>query len=183
MAFEPIFIDVNTGEAGDVVGKIVNFYDTYANALAHGATGLVTVRSFNQLTFLAGSAITQTAQSAGPAVDNNGMVKVALDTGLGEVYAMSKMGRFQAPIRIVIDDLGTALQSESSSSESSKEFSSFSSSSTVDMSTSSNSSSSSSSETSSSSSTVNLSTSSESSSSTSSEGTLSVSSSSSSGLP
>jgi len=183
MPFEPIMINCSKCEAegASTFGKVVNFYDTYANALAHGAAGLVAVRSFNEVDFMAGSEITQVAKTDGPTVDRHGVIKVALDTALTEVYAMSRMGRWGGPKRIVIQDVGSNLQSESSSSQSSQEFSSYSSSSTEQSETSSSSSTAGSETSSSSSSSTEASeTSSGSSSSSSSEGLVSTSSSSSS---
>jgi len=190
MAWKPFIIPYSTGEAdpAGMFGKVVNFYDTYANALAQTDTGLATIRIFDQSNGQVSTAITQSSidagTPAGPEVDVNGNIVVALDDAVGEYFLISSgSGRARNVRRIVVGAVGAALESESSSSESSQEFSSFSSSSTINLSTSSGSSSSSSSETSSSSSTLDESTSSESSSSKSSEGEVSSSSSSSSGLP
>lgn len=190
MAWKPFIIPYSTGEAdpAGMFGKVVNFYDSYANALAQTDTGLATIREFDQTNGQVGNTISQSSIDSGPptgpAVDVNGNIVVALDDSVGEYFLIcSTSGRARQVRRIVVTTAGADLESESSSSESSKEYSSFSSSSTLDESTSSESSSSSSSETSSSSSTLDESTSSESSSSKSSEGEVSSSSSSSSGLP
>lgn len=191
MAWKPFVIPYSTGEAdpAGMFGKVVNFYDSYANALAQTATGLATIRTFDQSngqvsTSISQSSIDDTGGPTGPSVDVNGNIVVALDDSVGEYFLIcSTSGRARQVRRIVVTTAGAALESESSSSESSQEFASYSSSSTLDESTSSESSSSSSSETSSSSSTAAESTSSESSSSKSSEGEVSSSSSSSSGLP
>jgi hypothetical protein len=147
--YRPIYIPCGTGEAdkASMVGRIINIYDTYAHALAHAATGLLTdVREFNRLTYQIQSPITQTAKTAGPTVDIHSVLAVAIDTNVHtEVYLMSNAGRWGGPRRIALDDVGTAMDSESSQSESSREYSSWSSSSQSSMSMSSNSSSSSSS--------------------------------------
>ena len=114
-----------------MVGRIINIYDTYAHALAHAATGLLTdVREFNRLTYQIQSPITQTAKTAGPTVDIHSVLAVAIDTNVHtEVYLMSNAGRWGGPRRIALADVGTAMDSESSQSESSREYSSWSSSS------------------------------------------------------
>ena len=93
-------VNMNDIEAGDVVGKIVNVYDTYANALAHAATGLQVVKEVDQLTEAVGSAITQTARTAGPTVDNNGRLNFACDDALVEIYLMCQAGRMGGPLRV-----------------------------------------------------------------------------------
>lgn len=99
-----IKFDVLFAEAGDVRGKIVNIYDTYAHALAHGATGLATVKTVDPLTGVVGAAIPQTVLTAGPEVDNNGQILISLDDGaVGAVYwAMSAMGRWGGPMKILV---------------------------------------------------------------------------------
>lgn len=95
-----VTINMNQIEAGDVWGKVVNVYDSYANALAHGATGLVTVNEVNRLTGAVGDAITQTAKTAGPEVDLNGMLVFAADEVLGHVWLNCAAGRFGGPLRV-----------------------------------------------------------------------------------
>lgn len=91
-------------EAGDVSGKIVNVYNSYANALAHGATGLSTVYAVDPLTGAVGAAITQTAKTAGPTIDNAGNLLFAIDDGTtGAVYWLNCVaGRFGGPMKLEV---------------------------------------------------------------------------------
>ena len=129
--YRPIYIPCGTGEAdkASMVGRIINVYDTYAHALAHAATGLVTdCRAFNRLTYQVQGLIAQTAKTAGPTVDIHGVLAIAVDTNAHtEIYLMSNAGRWGGPRRIALADVGTTMGSESSSS--SQEYSSWSSSS------------------------------------------------------
>jgi len=132
--YRPIYIPCGTGEAdkASMVGRIINVYDTYAHALAHAATGLVTdCRAFNRLTYQVQGLIAQTAKTAGPTVDIHGVLANAVDTNAHtEIYLMSNAGRWGGPRRIALADVGTTMGSESSaSSSSSQEYSSWSSSS------------------------------------------------------
>lgn len=104
MADKIIKIDMQFIEAGDCTGKIVNIYDTYAHALAHGATGLVTVKAVDPLTGVVGSAIPQTAKTAGPTIDNKGKLLIALDNAaVGAVYwAACVAGRMGGPMKILV---------------------------------------------------------------------------------
>ena len=106
MADKLMTIDMKTGEAdgASVVGKVVNIYNTYTNALAHSSTGLVTVKDVNRLDGTVGSAITQTAKTAGPTVDNNGMLVVYLDDGGSsqDYYLNGDLGRGRFPQKIVV---------------------------------------------------------------------------------
>lgn len=133
MGYRPIFIPCGSGEAdaASMVGKIINVYDTYAHALSHAATGLLTdVREFNLLTFELQSPISQTAKTAGPTVNIHGVLAVAVDVDSHtEIYLMSNAGRWGGPRRIALTTAGTDMDSESSQSSSSREYSSWSSSS------------------------------------------------------
>lgn len=133
MGYRPIFIPCGSGEAdkASMVGKVINVYDTYAHALSHGATGLLTdVREFNLLTYEVKKPIPQTAKTAGPTVNVHGVLAVAVDVNAhSEIYLMSNAGRWGGPRRIALTTAGTAMDSESSQSSSSREFSSWSSSS------------------------------------------------------
>lgn len=88
-------------------GKVVNIYDTYANALAHAATGLVGVTGLfetDELTGAAGDGITQEAKVTGLTVDQNGMIHFNVDTSVvtaGFVYAMCT-DQFGPPRKIAI---------------------------------------------------------------------------------
>ena len=180
MALKPFILNYATGEAdaAGMFGKVVNFYDSYANAKAEGAAGLQSIRKYGLDTGEAGPVIPQTEGGvAGPTVDINGNIVVALDTAVGEYYLIApKSGRARNVRRVVVTAAGEDLRSESSSSEtSSQEFASFS--------NSSSSSSSSSSETSSSDSTEQSVTSSSSSTSSQSDALSSLSDSSTSAFP
>ena len=113
MADRIVTRNLNQIEAGDVWGKVVNVYDSYANALAHSATGLVTVKSVNRLTGAIGTAITQTAKTAGPQIDLNGALVFACDDALGHVWLACAAGRFGGPMRV--DLAGGAAASSSGS--------------------------------------------------------------------
>lgn len=91
-------------EEGDATGKIVNVYDSYANALAHGATGLATVKAVDPLTGAIGNAISQTAKTAGPTVDANNKLLIALsDATNGAVYWLNSVaGRMGGPLKVVV---------------------------------------------------------------------------------
>ena len=118
MADQVKVMDMSFVEAGDVNGKIVNVYDSYAHALAHKAAGLKTVKDVNRLTGGVGDVIPQTAKTAGPEIDLNGKLVIALEDGTtGRTYWLnSTAGRFGGPMRI---DLVASAETESSSSESS----------------------------------------------------------------
>ena len=115
MADRLITLNLNHIEKGDVTGKIVNVYDSYAHALAHGATGLVTVKAVNALTGAIGSSITQTAKTAGPAVDSNGRLNIGLsDGGSSKIYFLnSTAGLFGGPLKVTVTN---AQDTENSSS-------------------------------------------------------------------
>jgi hypothetical protein len=180
-----MYIDCGHSEADGAssVGKIVNVYDTYANARLHGASGLIAstyLYSVNRRTGNATAPIEQTVKTVGLTIDNNGIIAFGIDDTLEEVYLMSVAGRWGGPRRQAISSIGTDMESESSSS--STEAAETSSSSTNSSSNSSSSSiefSSYSSSSDSSSSTAGMSTSSDSSSSTAGMSTSSVNSSSS----
>lgn len=69
-------------------GKIVNVYDTYAHALAGGATGLVAINAVAPLTGAAGSAISQAAGSVGLTIDINGRIDFYVDAAVGTANAV-----------------------------------------------------------------------------------------------
>jgi len=104
MADKVIKLDMSFAEAGDVTGKIVNIYDTYAHALSFGATGLATVKTVDPLTGVIGAAIPQTAKTAGPTIDNNNKLLIGLsDAAVGAVYwANSEAGRMGGPMKILV---------------------------------------------------------------------------------
>ncbi len=90
-------------EKGDASGIVVNVYDTYANAVAYGATGLVgTLKPVNGLTGAIGSAVTQVAGVTGILTDINGKLLCSLDDGTAEYWAMCKRGRATGPIQILM---------------------------------------------------------------------------------
>lgn len=104
MAERTIKIDLNYIEAGDVVGKVVNVYDTYANALAHGATGLIaTMKAVDPLTGEAdGDAIEQVAKTTGIEIDNNGKFVASLPDTEVEYWGAVVSGRQVGPFQITI---------------------------------------------------------------------------------
>ena len=102
MADKVIKMDMSYAEAGDVTGKVVNVYDTYAHALAHGATGLVaTLKAVNPLTgAVSGGAITQVAKKTGVNVDANGKLLCSLSDASAEYWGAMEAGRQVGPFRI-----------------------------------------------------------------------------------
>lgn len=110
MADKVFMLDATDMEADPASAdeRIINVYDTYANALAHDAAGLSTVKDIDRLTGLVGSVITQTAKTAGPKVDVHGKLVIFLSDGGGaagtnqEYFLMSDSGKFGGPRRIVV---------------------------------------------------------------------------------
>ncbi len=94
-----VTLQLNHIEAGSVVGKIVNVYNSHANAIAFGATGLVTVKAVNPVTGVIGTAISQTAGIAGPAIDVNGALQFGVDDA-ADIYLMCRAGRWGGPLRM-----------------------------------------------------------------------------------
>ena len=92
---------VMIGDKRNHEGKCINVYDTYANALAHAATGLVAIKDVTRLTGAAGSAVTQTAKTAGLAVDQYGMIHFYVDDSNPSVFLMSN-GHFGPPRKVYV---------------------------------------------------------------------------------
>ena len=69
-----IKVDYAEADGASVVGRIVNVYNTYANALTHGESGLATIYDYNALTGAIGDEIEQVAKTTGVTVDNNGKI-------------------------------------------------------------------------------------------------------------
>ena len=96
-------------EGDSIIGRVLNVYDTYANALSYGATGLSTIYDVDVLTGLKGSAITQVAKTTGVTVDNNGIAKFFAANGGGSQeyfirvgYSEGPAGRESGPRRIIV---------------------------------------------------------------------------------
>jgi cobalamin biosynthesis protein CobT len=125
MSYRVVTLPVGYAEADGMgmIGKIINVYDSYAHALAHGSAGLETVKDVDRLTGDVGDTITQTAKTAGPTVDVNGKLVIALEDGSDEMSYWLKCdaGRWGAPRKITVCN---AQSEESSSSESSNSSSS-----------------------------------------------------------
>ena len=62
-------------------GKCFNVYDTYANAIAHGATGLKTIKDFDRLLGTATTTISQVAKQVGVTPDQVGRLTFIVDDG------------------------------------------------------------------------------------------------------
>lgn len=105
MALKLITFEAQNIEAdgASAVGKTFNVYGTYANALAHGSTGLSTINALDVLTGSSGSSITQVAKTTGVDVDNNGKVNFFADDGGSsqEYYLMSVGGRQGVPTKVI----------------------------------------------------------------------------------
>lgn len=103
MADKIMKIDLSYIEKGDASGIVVNVYDTYANALAYGATGLVaTLKPVNALDETIGAAISQVAGETGIETDINGKLLCSLDDAVAEYWGMCKRGRATGPIQILM---------------------------------------------------------------------------------
>jgi hypothetical protein len=95
--------DYLEADGASVVGKIVNVYNTYANALTHGEDGLCTIYAATVLTGAQGAAITQVAKTTGVTIDNNGLIRFYVDDAeYTEVFLISVAGRQSGPIRVVV---------------------------------------------------------------------------------
>jgi hypothetical protein len=96
-------VDQWEADGASMVGRVFNVYDTYANALSAGATGLCSIKALVVLTGAAGAAITQVAGTTGVTVDNNGCVKFYIDSALTEFYlTCTAAGRNSGPMRVLI---------------------------------------------------------------------------------
>jgi hypothetical protein len=94
-----VLVQVFVGPNKFMEGKTVNVYDTYANALAHAATGLSTIAAMAPLTGAEGSAVSQTAKTAGLTADQNGMVHFYIEAS-SVCYLMSA-GLWGPPRKVV----------------------------------------------------------------------------------
>lgn len=92
-------MQVYVGKARHMSGKTVNVYDSYANALSHGATGLSTIYEVDKSDGSQGDAITQVAKTTGLTVDESGMIHFHVDDGAA-VFLMSN-DQWGPPRRIV----------------------------------------------------------------------------------
>ena len=90
-----IFVGKDLHEAG----KEVNVYDTYAHALSFGATGLATIYDITKSTGAQGSAVSQTAKTAGLTVDVNGFVHFYVEAGT--VYLMANADQ-RVPQKVIV---------------------------------------------------------------------------------
>ena len=105
MAQVSVSVDCKFAEAGDTWGKIVNIYDSYANALAHGATGLSAVSLIEPLTGAIGAAVTQVAKTTGIEIDRSGQINMALEEATA-FYLMCEAGNWGAPLKCVFSAFG-----------------------------------------------------------------------------
>jgi hypothetical protein len=93
-------VQTYVGERLHQEGRVINVYDTYANAIAHAATGLVTgCYTVDKLDSTDEDAVTQAAKVTGFEVDQNGMVHMKIPTTTTECFLMSD-GQFGPPRRI-----------------------------------------------------------------------------------
>ena len=96
-------MDYGEADGASVVGKVVNVYNTYANALSHGEDGLCTIYDVARLTGLIGDEITQVAKTTGVTIDNNGLASFFVDDGeYSEVFLTSECGRQSGPYRMAV---------------------------------------------------------------------------------
>jgi len=97
-----IKMDDYEADGGSVIGRVMNVYTSYANALTHGEDGLATIYAMTVLTGAQGAAITQVAKTTGVEVDNNGLCSFYVDDSEGDIYLMTVMGRNPGPFRVVV---------------------------------------------------------------------------------
>ena len=102
MSLQVMKIDLRYIEAGDVSGKVVNVYDSYANALVHGSTGLVAdMEPVARLTGLpTGTPVVQKEKVTGIETDINGQLWLALDRNTPVYYGAVVAGNVSNPIII-----------------------------------------------------------------------------------
>jgi len=105
MANKLITVDMQhiEAEGTTAIGKEVNVYDDYGNALAHGSAGLSAINELDVLTGNVGAAVTQVAKETGITIDNNGKVNFFADDGGSskEYYLMSCGGRQSGPTKVI----------------------------------------------------------------------------------
>jgi hypothetical protein len=94
-----VLVQVFVGPNKFMEGKTVNVYDSYANALAHAATGLSTIQAMLPLTGAEGDAVSQTAKTAGLVADQNGMIHFFIEAST-VCYLMSA-GMWGPPRKVV----------------------------------------------------------------------------------
>lgn len=93
-------VSVYVGKDRAHEGEVVNVYGSYANALAHAATGLSTIKTLDKLDGT-GDALTQEAKVTGVAVDQFGYVNFVTDTAETAVYLIAK-GHWGCPVKAVV---------------------------------------------------------------------------------
>lgn len=85
-----------------VYTQVFNIYNTYANALAHGENGLMTVSTVDLLDGTADAAVTQVARVTGIQANVDGLVNFIVDDANAEVWVACEAGRFGAPRRVIV---------------------------------------------------------------------------------
>jgi hypothetical protein len=123
MAKKIVTLDLCHLEA-DVVavwGKVVNVYDSFANAIANGDTGLVSVFAVNRLTgAIASDATVQRGKNStagtqtGIAIDEFGKFVFGVDDAITLVYLNSACGRQGGPLKVQIEAAPVVEESSSS---------------------------------------------------------------------
>ncbi len=94
-------VSVYVGRERHNEGEVVNVYDSYAEALAHAATGLSTILGMNPLNGTSSGAIVQAAKVTGLTVDQFGRVNFLTDSAQAAVYLMAK-GCWGAPLKVPV---------------------------------------------------------------------------------
>jgi hypothetical protein len=94
-----VLAQVYVGECKFMEGKSVNVYSSYANALAHAATGLSTIAAMAPLDGTEGDAISQVAKTTGLTADQNGMVHFFVNAG---TYYLMSAGLWGPPRKIIV---------------------------------------------------------------------------------
>jgi hypothetical protein len=113
MAKKLVTVEMSGCEADGVAvwGKVVNVYDSYANAIANGDTGLVPVFAVNPVTgSIASSATTQhgknsTSAQAGLTINEMGKFLFAVDVSTAPiVYLNSALGGMGGVMKVIAED-------------------------------------------------------------------------------
>lgn len=78
-------------------GKTWNVYDSYAHAISHGATGLMTIKDYDHITGVAGSAISQVSKQVGVVPDQNGRLNFVVDNG-ADIFVITE--GYGVPIQV-----------------------------------------------------------------------------------
>ena len=108
MANKLLTIDCGSWEKdnGSVVGRQVNVYNSYLDALNKESSGLAVIYNVNLLDGTIGSAISQTAGSVGPVIDSNGMLNIYVDDSVHSEVFISEVGKLDTTTKVKVNAFG-----------------------------------------------------------------------------